>query len=126
MANLNDVTTPELQAIRKRAAELPATNYIISLDNPKQRTKAGHIFVTDARLAAECEYNMTHRLCTKAEVEAYLAAEEKLRQSIIERENARRANFNVNVTVPAQVAPPQPQPKVIVDDEPLIDRKKGK
>src|SRR5689334_3644145 len=101
MANFIDKSLA-LQTARKRAAELPETNYIISLDNPKQRTQAGHVFVAGAIQTAICGYDMNHRLCTKEEVQTYLGREDKLRQSLLVRESARRQNFNVNVTVPAR------------------------
>jgi len=107
MAQLNEVPTPRLQAIRNRAKELPQGNFIISIDNPKEHTTAGKVFVVDARKAAECEYDMTHRLCTPEEVEAYLKNEEKMRETIINRERARRANFNINVQTPQPVYVPQ-------------------
>lgn len=104
MALLKDIMHPTLTRIKQRAAELPQENYLFSLYNYAKRTTEGTICTAEPLLAAQCEVEGTHRLCTPEEIEKYKADEEIQRQRYTKAEYDRRNEFNINVTVPAQPA----------------------
>lgn len=66
-----------------------ASVLVISLEKPKLGMRGGQIFAVSRLAAAKLLVAETHRLCTREEIAAYLAAQQAAQEEAAAREAAR-------------------------------------